>query len=175
MNMAMQKIGALVVTAFVCVAPLGCNRPTMEHQNQTADTLRHDGKQWLAWQGHERVHFIAAFIDGYESGVHNACASADHLLDLKANHTYNHANDEIVLPSGVCWKGAAHYSRFKPNSSGDPDVSAYTGVLTQFYTEHEEYQNVPYEYLMQYLTDEQKKTADDLFKMAKYGEMRTHW
>jgi hypothetical protein len=80
-----------------------------------------------------------------------------------------------VLPSGVCQKGAAHYSRFKLISAGDPDVSAYTDTLARFYTEHAEYQGIPYEYLMQYLTDDQKKTADDLFKMATAGEMRTSW
>ena len=173
--MAVQKLAAMVLTAFVCVAPLGCKRQTVDHENQAATASRHDGTQWLAWSNRERVWFVAAYIDGYEMGVHNACESADHLLDLKANRTYDHTKDEIVVPSGVCEKGAGHYSRFKPNSTGDPDVSAYTGVLTQFYAEHEEYRSIPYEYLMQYLTDDQRKSADDLFKMAKYGEMRTHW
>jgi hypothetical protein len=173
--MAMQKLGALVVAAFVCVTPLGCKRQTAKHENQSVISSRHDGKVWLDWSDHERVHFIAAYIDGYEMGVHNACSAVDQLLDLKTNHTYAHSKDEIVLPSGVCRIAAAHYSRFKPNSDGDPDVSAYTDVFTRFYTEHPEYQNIPYEYLVQYLTDEQKKTADDLFKMANAGEMRTHW
>jgi hypothetical protein len=173
--MALQKLGSLVLTAIVCVAPLGCKSSLVEHKSQRAATSRHNGVQWLAWSDHERIQFVAAYIDGYETGAHDACASAGDLLDLKANHNYEHAPDEIVLPSGVCRKAADHYSRFEPNSTGDPDVSAYTSVLSHFYTEHSEYQDIPYEYLMKYLTDEQKKTADDLFKMAKYGEMRTHW
>jgi hypothetical protein len=173
--MAMQKLGALVLAAFVCAAPLGCKRPTINHDSERTGTSRHSGEQWLVWSDHERIQFVAAYIDGYETGIHNACESAGQLLDLKANHPYEHANDEIVLPSGVCRESADHYSRFKPNSTGDPDVSAYTDVVTQFYAAHEEYRDIPYEYLMQYLTDKQKKNADELFKMAKYGEMRTHW
>jgi len=88
----------------MCVALFGCKNPTIEHENQPGTSSRHDGKQWLAWPGRERVHFVAAYIDGYESGVHNACEGADHTLDLKSNHTYDHARDEIVLPSGVCGK-----------------------------------------------------------------------
>ncbi|HTB97321.1 MAG TPA: hypothetical protein VK716_09960 [Terracidiphilus sp.] len=118
---------------------------------------------------------MAAYIDGYEEGIRNACAAAEHTLALKANQAYDHSKDEIVLPSGVCWKGAAHYSRFKPNPAGNPDVTAYTDVLTRFYTEHGQYQNVPYEYLMHYLTDEQFKTAHDLYNMAKTGAIRTSW
>jgi len=169
----MEKLGALVVIAFVCLAPLGCKKA--ERESESTGTLRHKGQEWLVWSRSERVHFIAAYIDGYEEGVHNACAAADGLLDLKASRSYDHAKDEIVLPSGVCWKGVAHYSRFKPNSSGDPDVSAYTGVITRFYTDHAEYQDIPFEYLMQYLTDEQHKTADELGNMARAGEIRTHW
>ena len=48
-------------------------------------------------------------------------------------------------------------------------------TLTNFYLSHPEYQNIPFEYLMQYLTDEQNKTADDLYRMAKSGEIRTSW
>ena len=174
--MTPKKLGTVLVTALVCVAPLSCKRPSSaEPENRPAISTRHDGNEWLAWPDNERVHFVAAYIDGYDGGVHNACAAVDHTLDLKANHSYDHTKDEIVLPSGVCWKGADHYSKFKPNPVGDPDVSAYTEVLTRFYTEHAEYKNIPYEYLMPYLTDEQYKTADDLYKMAKAGDMRTHW
>jgi len=171
--MAVEKLGALVVIAFVCLAHLGCKRA--ERESRPTDSLRHNGQEWLAWSHSEQVHFVAAYIDGYEEGVQNACAAADRRLDLKANRSYDHAKNEIVLPSGVCWKGAAHYSRFKPSSAGDPDVSAYTGVITRFYIDHAEYRDIPYEYLMQYLTDEQQKTADELGNTARAGEMRTHW
>jgi hypothetical protein len=82
--MAMRNLGALVVTAFLCVVPLGCKRSTVQ-ENQPAISSRHDGTQWLAWSNRERVQFVAAYVDGYEMGVHNACDTADHLLDLKAN------------------------------------------------------------------------------------------
>jgi hypothetical protein len=163
-----NELGLLFVTALICFAPLGCQKSAViQLENHiTHDASRHNGKQWLAWNSYERDDFVSAYIDGYESGVHESCAVTDRLLDLKPGRTYEHAKDEIVLPSGVCSKGSPHYSL---------DIMAHTGTLTRFYMAHPEHQNIPFEYLMQYLTDEQNKPSDDLYKMAKYGEMRTHW
>ena len=103
--MTPKKLGTVLVTALLCVGPLGCKRPSMAvRENHPANSSPHDGNEWLTWPGNERDHFVAAYIDGYEEGVHNACAAADHTLDLKTNHSYDHARDEIVLPSGVCGK-----------------------------------------------------------------------
>lgn len=168
------KFGIWSISVILSIALLGCKTVAGQREQQTI-SVGHAGQEWLAWPGRARVLFVAAYIDGYQEGIHNACESADRLLDLKTNKPYDHAKDEIVLPSGVCQKGAAHYSRFKPNATGDPDVTAYTEVLTRFYTEHAEFEDIPYEYLMQYLTDEQNKTVDDLYHMAKAGEMRTGW
>jgi hypothetical protein len=174
--MASYKVGTLLVAALMCVTLLGCKRaPAIQRESHLEGTARHNGKQWLAWDVYERDDFISAYIDGYQFGVLDACDVTDRLLDLKPSRTYEHAKDEIVLPSGVCRKGAPHYSKFKFVETGDADLGAYTGVLTRFYTAHPEYQNIPFEYLMQYLSDEQNKTADDLYNMAKAGEMRTNW
>ena len=174
--MTPQRLGMLLVTASMCIAPLGCSRGhTVQRENHFAGASRHNGKQWLAWDSHDRDDFVSAYIDGYEFGVDDACDVTDRLLDFKPGHIYEHAKDEIVLPSGVCRQGSPHYSKARFVSNGDADISAYTAVLTKFYVAHPEYQEIPFEYLMQYLTDEQNKTADDLYKMAKYGEMRTHW
>lgn len=174
--MTPQKLGTLLFTALICAALLGCKKPSLDpRENQSAISAPHNGTQWLSWRNYDRDHFVSAYIDGYLSGVNEACRAADRLLDLKTNRIYEHDSDEILSPSGVCRKGAAHYSKFKPVSDGDSDVSAYTDVLTRFYAEHPQYQNVPYEYLMQYLTDEQYKTADDLYNMAKAGSIRTNW
>ena len=48
----------------MCVALFGCKNPTTEHENQPGSSSRHDGKQWLAWPGNERVHFVAAISMG---------------------------------------------------------------------------------------------------------------
>ena len=167
------KHGILSISLMLSIALLGCKTIAVQRE-QLATSVGHAGQEWLAWPSRVRVLFVAAYIDGYQEGVHNACDSTDRLLDLKANKPYDHAKDEIVFPSGVCQKGAAHYTRFKPNA-GDPDVTAYTEVLTRFYAEHAEYQDIPYEYLMQYLSDEQNKTVDDLSRMAKAGDIRTRW
>ena len=167
-------MAVFLVTALMCIA-LGCKKSDVIQRNHFAGESRHNGKQWLAWDSRDRDDFVDAYIDGYEFGVHDACEATDRQLDLKPGRTYEHDKDEIVLPSGICRKGSPHYSKFKLIPNNDVDMSAYTGVLTGFYTKHPEYQDIPFEYLMLYLTDDQNKTADDLYKMAKYGEMRTHW
>lgn len=172
--MPLQRAGFLVLS-LLCVASFGCNRPSELNEDHSACILPYRGGQWLAWNQADRDRWVSAYIDGYEFGVHDACNATDGLLDFKGNRIPEHDPDEIPLPSGVCRKVAPHYSKFKPIADRESDVSAYTGVLSSFYTAHPEYQDIPYEYLMQYLTDEENKNADDLYKMAKTGEMRTHW
>ena len=55
------------------------------------------------------------------------------------------------------------------------DADVYAIVLTDFYTKHPEYQNVPYSYLLSFLSDRQFKTADELYQMALKGQLRTHF
>jgi hypothetical protein len=125
-----------------------------ERRSSTENHLKgaspRDGKQWLAWQSVNREDFVLAYINGYLLGVQDACALPDLEPDIRPKQ------------AGDCRKGAPRYSNFMRDSVGNADVSSYTCVLTKFYAEHPEYQNIPYEYLMRYLTDEKLKTADGL-------------
>jgi hypothetical protein len=117
-----------------------------------------DGKQWLARQNSNREDYVMAFISGYSYGVEDACFVFD---DLEPTVSLKHAVH--------CRAKAPRYS-YKQDKIGNPALSAYTDVLTKFYTEHSEYQSIPYVRLMPYLTDERHKTADDLYNMAKAGK-----
>ena len=167
----MTKRSLVAITIVMSLS--GCKFE--RHRADNLNTVPYRGTQWLAWQTSEQDNFVSAYIDGYESGAHAACNAADGLFDLKPGPAPEHDKDEIVLASGVCHKHVAHYSKFKPSPGHYSDVSAYTAVLTKFYAEHPEYLNIPYEYLMQYLTDEANKNADDLYRMAGAGEIRTSW
>lgn len=141
---------------------LGCNRaPLIPVENQPKRPVALDGKQWLAWQSSNREDFVSAYISGYSKGVNDACFVFD---DLEPTTSLRHAVH--------CRAKAPRYS-FKSDSVGNRDLSKYTNVLTKFYTEHPEYQSIPYLQLTDYLTDDQHKTADDLFNMAKAGKIRT--
>lgn len=142
---------------------LGCHRaPVGPSENQSKREMPLDGKQWLAWQNSNREEFVRAYIGGYSSAVGDACYIFD---DLEPTVSLKHAVH--------CRAKAPRYS-FKLDSAGYPDLSKYTNVLTKFYTDHPEYQSISYFQLMQYLTDEQHKTADDLYKMAKTGQIRAY-
>jgi hypothetical protein len=129
------------------------------------------GQEWMSWSPAERSVFIGGFIDGYLRGSHVACAAADDLFELDKPHRMG---DGRPMPSARCEARLETYSKYKLTDSG-PDVSAYTVVITEFYTRHPEYQGVPYLYLLWFLTDSNYKTADQLYQMALKGEIRTNF
>lgn len=140
----------------------GCHRgPVIAVENQPRRPATLDGKQWLAWQNANREDYVMAYISGYFYGVKDACFVFD---DLQPTIRLKHAL--------YCRAKAPRYT-YKHDNVGNPDLSAYTDVLTKFYTGHPEYQSIPYVRLMPYLTDEQHKTADDLYNMAKAGKFPT--
>ena len=159
--MGPQRKYAILVTVLMSTW-LGCHRaPVVSVENQPRRPVTPNGKQWLAWQNSNREDFVTAYFGGYWFGVKDACSVSD---DLEPTISPRHA--------AYCRATAPRYS-FKSDSAGNPDLSKYTNVLTKFYTEHPECQSIPYVLLMPYLTDQQHKTADDLYNMAKAGKFPT--
>lgn len=65
------------------------------------------------------------------------------------------------------------YSKARYTQTSGPDFSAYTKVITEFYTLHPEYKGVPFVDLMKSLGDRNYKTADQLYQMALKGKLRS--
>jgi hypothetical protein len=151
----------------------GCKSHSPSYGSSVAS--QYSGVQWIAWDDARRDAFVLAYTDGYITGTHDACLPTDQSLDLKKGFILEHGKDEIVLPSGVCRANAGNYSGCKENASEGQVCSAYTQVITAFYVKHAEYRNIPFEYLMRYLTDKEHKSADELYSMAKSGAMKTEW
>jgi hypothetical protein len=127
-----------------------------------------EGKEWLAWTPAERNVYVQGFIEGYLRGTNSACRLADELFEVGKPHRVGQG------PRGRCEARLEKYTKIKIADSG-PDLSAYTTVLTEFYTKHPEYQNIPKVYLLSFLTDRAYKTADQLSEMAMKREIRTHF
>jgi hypothetical protein len=127
-----------------------------------------EGKEWLAWTQAERSAYTQGFIEGYWRGSESACAMTDKLFEVGKPHRLGQE------PRGRCEASLEKYSKIKITDSG-PDFSAYTTVITDFYSGHPEYQNIPKVYLLSLLTDQNYKTADQLYQMAAKGEIRTHF
>jgi hypothetical protein len=128
----------------------------------------YEGKEWLAWTAAERNVYIRGFIEGFWRASHDACRLADDLFEVGKRHRLGQE------PSGRCELRLENYSKIRILDSG-PDFSAYTTVITEFYTTHPEYQNIPKAHILSYLTDRKFKTADQLYQMALKGEMPTHF
>jgi hypothetical protein len=127
-----------------------------------------EGKEWLIWTPAERSLYVRGFIEGYWRGTDSACRLADELFDVGKPHRLGQT------PRGRCEARLEEYTKIKTTDSG-LDFSAYTTIITEFYTKHPEYQHIPKVYLMLFLTNRTYKTADQLYEMAVKGEMRTHF
>lgn len=165
-----EKIAAI---GFVLACLVGCN--AQPSSPKLLESPRYNGVQWLGWSEDKRDLFVFAFIDGYKQGVSEACRAGDKLFDFKNGVVPAHGKDEIPFPSGVCRLNTGDYSGCKVGAPEGHSCGAYTDIITAFYTKHPEYRSIPFEYLMQYLTDKEHKSADDLYSMAEAGMMRTSW
>lgn len=167
----LKRIAAL---GMVLIFLVGCN--SRSPSNVSTDPSQYRGAKWMAWDDAQRDAYVRAYVDGYRTGAHDACENSDKVLEIRKGAAIpEHGKDEIVVPSGVCSVNAGDYSGCKPGAPEGQVCNAYTQVFTAFYTKHPEYRSIPFEYLMQYLTDKEHKSADDLYSMAKAGMMRTSW
>jgi len=141
----------------------------------SAVSPRYSGAQWLGWDEVKRDLFVFAYIDGYKRGVSDACLAGDRLFDFKNGAVPEHSKDEIPYPSTLCRENSGEYSKCKVGAPEGTSCAAYTDTITAFYTQHPEYRSIPFEYLMQFLTDKEHKSADELYSTAKSGMMRTNW
>jgi hypothetical protein len=116
------------------------------------------GHEWVSWSPEQRLTFMDGFWAGYVMGTHNACDVTNDLWEVGKMHRIG---DD---PSGRCLARVELYSK---------DPQSYATVLTDFYTPHPEYRNVPVVYLMRFLSDSKPKTADELYQMALKGQLRT--
>ncbi len=118
------------------------------------------GREWLAWTPAERSAFMNGYLTGYLRGTSKACNATDYLFEVDKPHS------TADRPSERCHGRVESYSK---------DLDAYTTVLTDFYKKHPQYENVPSAYLLSFLTDNQFKSADELYEMAQKGELRTNF
>jgi hypothetical protein len=51
------------------------------------------------------------------------------------------------------------------------DLTAYTIPITEFYAKHPEYRGIAVPSLMEFLSDKQSSTSDQLFQMAQTGKL----
>jgi hypothetical protein len=133
------------------------------------------GEQWLSWSAAEQYNFVVAYTQGYETGMFNACRAVN---DLSKDDDLKDAEHDAMVhtfPYERCRSAVGEYTKVKFDPTREPDVSAYTNTITEFYSKHTEYRNIPYLYLMELLNDKEHKTAEQIYSMARAGEIRTHW
>ncbi len=130
------------------------------------------GGEWLSWNPGERATFVNGFVAGYRQGTHSACEVAQELFG-KPGKGYRLGDEHhpSEMPSARCLARMEEYSKAKYTEASGLDVTAYTDVITEFYTKHPEYQGIAFVNLMKVLSDRNYKTADQLYQMALKGEL----
>jgi hypothetical protein len=165
-ELVMLRAMRMFVVAAACAALLMASAPPPRRDNPI------EGREWLAWSPAEREIYVSGFLEGYWTGSREACELTDHLFEVGKAHRVGEN------PQGRCSAHLEHYTKLEykaGDSVSKPDFSAYTSVMTDFYSKHPEYRNVPKVYILQLLSDRSYKTADQLYRMALKGEMRTHF
>jgi hypothetical protein len=130
------------------------------------------GGEWLSWTPRERATYVDGFITGYLQGSHRACDIADDLFEVGKPHRLGDQHHTGDMPSARCLARIDNYSKATYTEASGPDFSAYTQVITEFYTKHPDYRGIPFVDLMKSLSDRKYKTADQLYDMALKGELR---
>jgi hypothetical protein len=126
------------------------------------------GKEWLGWTPSDRNSYIRGFIEGYWRGTKTTCLLADELFEVGKSQQLGRG------PSARCQARLEGYTKIKTPESA-PDFSAYTTVITEFYTKYPEHQDIPVVYIMRFLTDQNFKTADQIFQIEGKREVPTHF
>jgi len=152
---------------FVLALCLATSAATFLLAGQIRPVDRYSGEEWLSWNGSERDIYVRGYIDGNGWGTSSVCRTAD---DLFETNQVRHPGDETHpsdFPSARCLAKRPTYSKAGHDPRDLTGLSAYTGVITEFYSKHPEYRRVPFDYLMMWLNDKDFKTADQLLEMAK--------
>jgi hypothetical protein len=148
-----------VVLSLVAAAVLG-GSGLMAHDSIDA------GGVWLSWNREQQNTYVAGFIVGYSQGFYLACDSADALFEVGQPHPLG------KQPSARCLDQIQKYSNLRFTGAATPDYSAYSAVITEFYTKHPKYRDRPFEFLIEQLSDSKHKSVDELYEMAKRGGLR---
>jgi hypothetical protein len=130
------------------------------------------GGQWLLWSSGQRITYVRGFITGYQRGFHRACELADELFEVGKKHRLGDEEHPSQLPSARCLARMETYSKVSYAEALEGDFTAYTSVITEFYSHHPEYRGIPFMNIMKLLGDSSFKTADQLYQMALKGEIR---
>jgi hypothetical protein len=157
-----RMLRALALTeiffALVLPAAAGVNNPTGIGA----------GKEWLGWTPSDRNSYVRGFIEGYWRGTNGACMLADELFEVGKSQQLGRG------PSARCQASLETYTRIKTPDSA-PDFTAYTTVITELYTKYPELQDIPVVFIMRFLTDQNFKTADQIFQIEAKREVPTHF
>jgi hypothetical protein len=159
--MSIRRSGLILIGLLLLFTVVFNSKP---QSSERVELFRHPGLQWLSWSPQERENFVYGYIQGYGRGMNEACLAADNLFEKDKPHVLGHDDVPSTFPSDRCRTSVAHYSNVKVDLSKGPDFSAYTAVITEFYTKHSEYRDTPFSLLMETLAGTKGLTADDIYK-----------
>ena len=157
-----SKRNGLMVTGLLLLFAAICG--SQSQTSERVELFRHPGLQWLSWTSQQRENFVYGYIEGYGHGMNEACLAADNLFEKDKPRVFGHDDVPSTFPSDRCRASVAQYSNVKVDLSKGPDFTAYTTVITEFYTKHPEYRDTPFALLMESLAGTKSLTAEEIYK-----------
>lgn len=168
----MQRNTVLIMLVLIMcgISISGCGITKKEKQEFVAGPVT--GDQWLALYPSQQSDAIYEYIQGYLDGLNQACGKLDNLFETNVEHHLRYMDKPSTFPSERCRTNADFYSKMTIASNHlGYDYSVYINVITEFYLKHPEYRKIQLVILMHYLTDQEFKSADELYTMAKHGDI----
>jgi hypothetical protein len=168
--MKMRRNSVLILLVLVVFGINGCRSARKDRGELAAGPVT--GDQWLVMSPLQQNDAIYGYIQGYLDGVNQACSKVDSLFETNIAHRFRYHNSPSTFPSDRCRESADQYSKMtiSVNQSGY-DYGVYTKVITEFYLKHPEYRKIQSVILMHHLTDQEFKSADELYTLAKRGDI----
>jgi hypothetical protein len=153
--------GLMVIGLVLLLSIISGSQPPASDR---VELFRHPGMLWLSWSAAERENFVYGYIQGHGHGMDEACLAADDLFEKDKLHQLGHDEVPSTFPSARCRARVPQYSNVRIDLSKGPDFSAYTTVITDFYTKYPEYRDTPFTLLMESLAGAKGLTAEDIYR-----------
>jgi hypothetical protein len=120
-----------------------------------AARTRQEGHEWLKWTRSNRTAFVAGYVKGKEEGCLDGCSDAEHVAAQ--------ATDAAALTSGLllqCHQACDAFTQ---------PADVYGDAVTSFYEKFPSDQDIPITYVLQLLSDKNRKSSEQIH--AHYSSM----
>jgi hypothetical protein len=157
-------------SVMLCLVMVVVTGRSIDTAGQVQPAERGRSGEWLSWSPTQRSAYVYGFVDGFLGGFGRACDLADERFEASTPHRLGDKDEPGEMPSARCLARRREFSKVERTEAGI-DVSAYAGVITEFYGRYESCRDFPFAVLLQSLNNEHL-SADQLYEAAMEGHLK---